>query len=54
MNERLKLYLEELNYLPNYMIAFAFFILLYLHGIVPPSPDAYPVPGTIQAYHVSH
>jgi hypothetical protein len=40
-------------YLPNYMIAFAFFILLYLHGIVPPSPEAYPVLGTIQAYHVS-
>ncbi|MEI6050752.1 MAG: hypothetical protein WCS03_17805, partial [Bacteroidota bacterium] len=28
-------------YLPHYKIAFAFFILLYLHGIVPPSPEAY-------------
>ena len=39
-------------YLPHYKIAFAFFILLYLHGIVSPSPEAYHVHGTIQAYHV--
>ena len=40
-------------YLPHYKIAFAFFILLYLHSIVLSSPRAYLcASGTNQAYHV--